>query len=122
MSNNDTQTRLLDQISGVYSANKKYNLHRSLAYFGNQWRLIILYELLRQGPLSYTQLRISIPTITNTTLLKTLEELLEIEAITKDPSLSRDAAIYSLTQKGQDLMPIYVELCKWINKYYEDIN
>lgn len=122
MSDNHSKQSLLDQISNVYSANKKYNLHRSLAFFGNQWRLIILYELLRQGPLSYTELRISIPTITNTTLLKTLEELLEIEAVKKELSKPKDQAVYTLTKKGEDLMPIYIELCKWINTYYKDLN
>ena len=80
--------------------------------------LQILYELFIQDPIRFGELKKNINGITNTMLASSLREL------EKDGLVSRmqfneipPRVEYSLTEKGQALLPVFYEMTKWGFQY-----
>ncbi len=101
---------------------KSYNLDcplaRTLDIIGDRWTILILRDLLLEGPQRYQGLASSLAGIGPTILsdrLKTLEENGIVERYLYEQHPPR--AEYRLTEKGRDLGPVLGALRKWGNRY-----
>ena len=97
---------------------KKYKyswgIDATLDVIGGKWKPLILYQL-KEGTLRFSQLLDRVrPRITQRMLTKQLRQLEEDGLITRKvyPQVPPKVE-YSLTEKGNSLMPILDQLCDW---------
>lgn len=92
-----------------------------LEAFGDPWALLILRDLVFRGKRTYGEfLRAEEGWATNI-LASRLEHLVSVGILRRDPDESdgrRD--IYSLTDKGLDVIPVILEMVLWSAKYDAD--
>jgi DNA-binding HxlR family transcriptional regulator len=91
----------------------------SLDAFGDRWTLLILRDLMFTEKRHFRELLNSEEGIASNVLADRLRRLVEIGVLTRneDPAHKRKA-IYSLTEKGIELMPILVEIGKWGARHF----
>lgn len=79
-----------------------------------KWKLQIIYELCIQSPLRFGQLKKLLTPITNTMLTSALKEL-ESDGLVRREQFSEipPRVEYSLTEKGQDLLPVFYAIAQW---------
>ncbi|ANU47288.1 transcriptional regulator [Enterocloster clostridioformis] len=91
---------------------------RALELFNGKWKTRILFELCKKDSLRFGELKKSIPLITNTMLSSTLKELENIDVVKRTQYNEIPPHVeYSLTEKGQALLPSFLEIAKWGEKY-----
>src|SRR5215472_1522847 len=91
---------------------------RTLDIIGERWTILILRDLVVQGPRKFQDLLVSLAGISPNTLsarLKTLEDGGIIERRFYEDHPPR--AEYVLTEKGRDLRPVLRTLRDWGQKY-----
>lgn len=90
----------------------------ALDIFGDKWSLIILRDILFKGKRHYGEF-LNSPEKISTNILASRLAKLEAEGViakTRDTqNLSR--FVYSLTDKGKDLLPLLLEMIEWSVKY-----
>lgn len=84
---------------------------------GKKWHPVIVYRLL-QSPKGFNQLKREIEGVTSKVLSESLKDLdakgiVEREVISENP----DQVRYSLTETGESLEPVIVEMRDWANTY-----
>jgi DNA-binding HxlR family transcriptional regulator len=87
---------------------------RSLDVIGDRWVLLIVRELLSQGPSRFTDLRDGLPGIASNLLATRLREMEEggvIERVEVPPPVA--TGLYRLTERGQELRPVIQALTQW---------
>ncbi|MCF0049293.1 helix-turn-helix transcriptional regulator [Dyadobacter sp. LJ53] len=90
----------------------------SLDYLGDKWMLLILRDLIFTNKSSYGEFLTSEEKIATNVLanrLKVLEENGFIKSAVSPEK--KNKYIYSLTEKGIDLIPVVIELMIWGSKY-----
>ena len=87
---------------------------------GGKWKSLVLCSL-KDGKLRFSEINNKLPDISQRMLTKTLREL------EKDRILNRKVypevppkVEYSLTHKGESVLPILDSLCEWGKKYCEE--
>jgi DNA-binding HxlR family transcriptional regulator len=97
---------------------KTYNQYcavaRSLDLVGDRWVLLIVRELLGQGPCRFTDLRDGLPGIATNLLtarLKDMEENGLLTRVAAPPPIA--TGLYQLTERGQQLQPVIAALVEW---------
>lgn len=101
---------------------KKYRSHCPINFaqetFGDKWSLLVIRDLMFKNKKYYGEFLASDEKISTNILADRLEKLelngLVKKAIDKDNNSKK---IYSLTQKGIDLMPLLLEMIAWAAKY-----
>jgi DNA-binding HxlR family transcriptional regulator len=91
---------------------------RSLDVIGERWTMLILRDLLLDGPRRFQDFQRAFPSISPNTLsarLKTLEEARVVERRFYDQHPPR--AAYVLTEKGRALRPVLKALKDWGEKW-----
>ena len=91
---------------------------RTLEVLGDRWTLLIIRDLLLDGPRKFVDLETSLEGISPTTLsarLKTLEEAEVVERRFYEQHPPR--AEYVLTAKGRELGPVLRTLRHWGEKH-----
>lgn len=85
----------------------------ALDLVGERWALLVVRELVL-GPKRFTDLRAGLPTISPNVLTQRLDEL-ELAAVVRRRQLPPPAGVwvYELTEWGQELGPIMMELGRW---------
>ena len=84
---------------------------------GNKWTALILRELFK-GPKRFCELEKSVGNINPRTLSQRLDDLEEKGIITKQCFAEVPPRCdYTLTPKGEDLLPIIKEMSAWGTKY-----
>lgn len=93
-----------------------------LGRFADKWSLLILISLNAQSKMRYTELKNSIPDISQKMLTCTLKQL------EKDHLLKRKAYAeipprveYSLTDLGKSLMPIIESMIEWGQEHFSEV-
>ena len=83
-----------------------------------KWKLQVLYELCIQSPMRFGQLRKLLSPITNTMLASALREL-EADGLIRRAQFEEipPRVEYSLSEKGQDLMPVFHAIACFGLKY-----
>jgi DNA-binding HxlR family transcriptional regulator len=87
---------------------------RALDLVGDRWVLLIVRELLIQGPCRFTDLRDGLPGIATNLLAARLREMEENGLITHaDAAPPVATGLYQLTERGQQLKPVIAALVDW---------
>jgi DNA-binding HxlR family transcriptional regulator len=92
---------------------------KAMQIMGNKWTALILRDL-TTGPKRFNELEKSVGGINPRTLSKRLDDLEESGIITKKSFAEVPPHIeYTLTKKGEDLVPILKQMAGWGEKYYK---
>ena len=85
-----------------------------LDVFGDRWTLLVIRDLLFVGKRHFKELMESPERIASNILTARLKKLEERGLIERcaDPD-NRKQVIYTLTDKGRDLIPVLVEIVRW---------
>jgi DNA-binding HxlR family transcriptional regulator len=87
---------------------------RSLDLVGDRWVLLIVRELLSQGPCRFTDLRDGLPGIATNLLAARLKDMEENGLITRaDAPPPVATGLYQLTERGLQLQPVIAALVEW---------
>ena len=88
-------------------------MHRSMAVLGTKWKPIVIW-VLRERKARFGQIAATIGLISRKVLTTTLKELEEDGLITREEHREIPPRVeYSLTPKGQALLPIMCQLVDW---------
>lgn len=90
----------------------------AMEIIGNKWTALILRDL-TSGPKRFSELEKSINNINPRTLSQRLDDLEDQNIITKKNFSEVPPRIeYTLTKKGNDLLPVLQQMAEWGSKYY----
>ena len=91
----------------------------AMEIIGNKWTALILRDL-AAGPTRFCALEKSVGKINPRTLSQRLDDLEQHGIITKKSYAEVPPRIeYTLTKKGEDLLPVLKAMSAWGNKYYD---
>ena len=96
-------------------------LEYGLDIFGGKWNSRIICVLANKKTLRYTQLRKEMVNITDAVLVSTLKHLITngiIERKSYDEIPPRTE--YSLTLRGESVVPILQNICQWSGIFYKE--
>ncbi|MDE6370630.1 MAG: helix-turn-helix transcriptional regulator [Duncaniella sp.] len=93
-----------------------------VARFGNKWALLVILVLSENQPIRYNELGRKIPDISSRILASTLRTL-EADGLVNRKSYPEipPRVEYSLTDTGQSLVPIILQLTDWAQKNMKSI-
>jgi DNA-binding HxlR family transcriptional regulator len=93
-------------------------INLSLEIFGDRWTLLILRDMIFGGKRHFREMLQSEEGISSNILADRLEMLLREGIVTRagDPR-HKQKVIYSLTEKGIALLPVFVHIGAWGRKY-----
>lgn len=99
-----------------YVSNKE-PFEYTLSIISGKWKLKIIYLLACRGTLRYGELKRNIEGITHKMLSSQLKELENESVILREeyPQIPPKVE-YSLTKKGESLIPFVQDMCKWGEK------
>jgi DNA-binding HxlR family transcriptional regulator len=93
-------------------------INLALEVFGDRWTLLIVRDLMFAGKRHFRELLHSDEHIASNILADRLNMLLEQGIITRaDDPTHKQKAVYSLTAKGIDLLPILAQIGIWSLRY-----
>jgi DNA-binding HxlR family transcriptional regulator len=91
----------------------------AMEIIGSKWTALILRDL-ATGPKRFSELEKSVGNINPRTLSQRLDDLEGHDIITKKSFAEVPPRIeYTLTHKGQDLLPVLQQMAAWGDKYYD---
>ena len=105
---------------------KTYELHecpvaRTLDLIGERWTILLLRDLLLQGPRRFQDFQESLPGVAPNTLSARLKSLEDHGLVRRQLYNDRPPRLeYVLTDKGKSLGPVVKALRDWIENYLED--
>lgn len=109
-----TQEEFLKNIRNSKEVDLNCPIHRTLEMLSGKWRTYVIFELCRHDSCRFGQLKKLMPRITNTMLTTTLRDLEELGIVNRKQFNEIPPHVeYSLTQKGQALVPVFYEIAKW---------
>ena len=89
-------------------------INLALELFGDRWTLLIIRDMMFGGKRHFRELLQGEEGISTNILADRLRMLLEQGLITRsDDPTHRQKAIYSLTEKGIELLPIFAQIGAW---------
>ena len=89
--------------------------------FGDKWSLLIIRDVMLRDKVSYSEFLNSEEKIATNILVNRLKVLEAEKILFKEVSpQNKSKYVYSLTQKGLDLLPIVIEIMDWGAKYNEN--
>lgn len=90
----------------------------SLDVFGDKWSLLIIRDIMLREKMSYSEFLESEERIATNILVNRLGVLEAEKILVKEVApANKSKFIYSLTQKGADLLPLVIEIMDWGAKY-----
>lgn len=97
-------------------------LNYALELFGDKWSLLIIRDMIFFNKRSYQEFLASEEKISTNILAHRLSTLERNGFVKKEHSKKhKQKIIYSLTEKGIDLVPIIIEIGLWTDKYADNI-
>jgi DNA-binding HxlR family transcriptional regulator len=109
---------LIDTLLSMRSYGQYCSVAKALDVVGDRWSLLIIRELLQQGPCRYTDLRNGLPGIATNMLSDRLRELEEAGLIRREEAAPPVATtLFSLTEEGAQLEPSLRALGEWGIRY-----
>jgi len=98
------------------------SLGLTIDLIGGKWKLMILWYLIG-GTKRFTELKNSIPSITQKILTEQLRELETNNIISRKVYATVPPTVeYSMTHYGQSLIPIINDMCSWTKVYARENN
>lgn len=96
-------------------------LEYGLNVFGGKWKSRIICVLASKKTLRYSQIRKEMTNITDAVLATTLKELINDNIIQRKSYDEIPPRVeYSLTKKGESVIPILQNICQWSGAFYKD--
>lgn len=96
-------------------------LEYGLAVFGGKWKSRIICVLSAKEKLRYSEIRKEMYNITDAVLAATLKELITNGIIARRSYDEIPPRVeYSLTEKGQSVVPILQSICQWSGVFYKE--
>ena len=96
-------------------------MRRTLELLSGKWRTHIIYELCKRPACRFGELKKAMPRITNTMLTTTLRDLESLGIVHREQFNEIPPHVeYSLTEKGQALLPVFTELAKWGETFLDE--
>lgn len=91
----------------------------ALEVVGDRWTLLLIRDLMFAGKRHFREFLQSEEAISSNILADRLHSLVERGLVTKreDPTHAQKA-VYSLTDKGLDLLPVVIALSTWAQKHH----
>ncbi|WP_236615050.1 helix-turn-helix domain-containing protein [Desulfovibrio sp. X2] len=90
----------------------------ALRVIGGKWKPLILYRLVDGGVMRFSELRRSIPSITQKMLTQQLRELENDGIVLRTVHAEVPPRVeYALSDLGQSVMPVLHQLCEWGRDY-----
>jgi len=98
-------------------------INYALETFGDSWTLLIIRDLMFKGKNYYGDFLASSEKMSTNILADRLKKLEQRGLVTKsiDPN-NRSKWLYTLTDKGRDLLPLMMEITQWSGKYDKKTN
>jgi DNA-binding HxlR family transcriptional regulator len=101
-------------MGGMRSYGQYCSVAKALDVIGDRWTLLIVRELLAQGPSRYTDLRRGLPGVATNLLAERLRELEQGGIVLREDAPPPIAtALFSLTSRGEQLRSVIEELGRW---------
>ena len=98
-------------------------LEYGLDVFGGKWKSRVICVLAATGTLRYSGIRSEMTNITDAVLAATLKELIADDIISRKQYDSIPPKVeYSLTEKGESVVPILQSICRWAGIFYKESN
>lgn len=93
---------------------KQYPFEYTLSIINGKWKIRIMYLLSVSEVMRYGELKLEMPSITHKMLAKQLKEM-EVDGIINRIEYTQipPKVEYSLTEKGQSLIPLINDICHW---------
>ncbi|MDM0002123.1 helix-turn-helix domain-containing protein [Variovorax sp. J22P240] len=90
-----------------------------LELLGDRWTLLVIRDLMFAGKRHFREFLQSEEAISSNVLADRLNSLVESGIVTKngDPTHAQKA-VYSLTEKGLELLPVLVAMSAWTQKHF----
>jgi DNA-binding HxlR family transcriptional regulator len=86
----------------------------TMGLIGGKWKLLILFHLHYFTKKSYSELKASLPGISEKMLSQQLKELVRDQLVCKNQISAKPNRVeYILTEKGKSLGPLYEFISKW---------
>ena len=96
-------------------------LDYGLKVFGSRWKSRIIWILSKKQVLRYSELHKEIPDISDTLLTSNLKELIQDDIVKRRQFIEIPPRVeYSLSKKGETVIPILNSIWKWANKYCKE--
>ncbi len=93
----------------------------ALDIIGDKWSLLIIRDMMFAGKRTYGDFNKSSEKIATNILSNRLSMLEELGIINKGKlEGNKKSNIYSLTQKGKELLPIILEIAQWSDQHLND--
>jgi DNA-binding HxlR family transcriptional regulator len=94
-------------------------MNRTVEMFGDQWSLLVIRDIMLMNRRHFRELLTnSLEGIASNILADRLQRLVKQGIIVKSHDAShKQKAIYSLTEKGIELLPLLMEMTAWGHKY-----
>lgn len=95
-------------------------INQALEVFGDKWTLLVIRDIMFDGKRYFREMLASEEKIASNILTDRLNKLEEFGILikTKDPN-HKQKNVYSLTEKGIDLMPVMIQVAHWSTKHRE---
>lgn len=110
------------KIMKIRNKEYTYSVELTLDIIGGKWKPLILWHLGTGGTKRFSEIKRSLPGITQKMLTQQLRELETDGMINRKiyPQVPPKVE-YSLTEEGNSLMPVLDTMCKWGKEYYERV-
>lgn len=96
-------------------------LEYGLEIFGGKWKSRIICVLASMRTLRYSELRKEMGNITDAVLAATLKELIASGLVLRNSYNEIPPRVeYSLTEKGDSVVPILQSICRWSGMFYKE--
>lgn len=96
-------------------------LEYGMELFGGKWNSRIICVLNTLGTLRYSQLRKEMGNITDTVLASTLKTLISNGLVIRTSYDEIPPRVeYTLSEKGQSVVPILQSICSWAGLFYKE--
>jgi DNA-binding HxlR family transcriptional regulator len=94
-------------------------INRTVEIFGDQWSLLVIRDIIFMNRRHFRELLTnSVEGIASNILADRLQRLVQQGIIVKSQDTShKQKAIYSLTERGIELLPLLIEMVAWGQKY-----
>lgn len=106
----------------IHLQDKTFNCEKelTLSMFSGKWKMRILWHLGKDGMKRFGELKALIPGITQRMLVSQLRELEEDHLVHREVyPVVPPKVEYSLTKKGESLLPILEKMDEWGKNYME---
>ncbi|ARI77963.1 winged helix-turn-helix transcriptional regulator [Halobacillus mangrovi] len=100
----------------------KCSIEYTLKKIGGKWKTVILWHLGIDGTLRYNEIRRLLPGVTHKVLTQQLKELEEDGLVSRKQYETIPPKVeYSMTAKGETLMPILELMHEWGSDHQENV-